>query len=61
MAVDKRVRESVIEAVQNYHQADKVTQKIINLLEELSNGTVNLNNKEDIQTYLDIILEAIES
>lgn len=60
MTVDKRVKESIIESAQSCHQSDKVTQKIINLLDELSNGTINLNKREDIKTYLDIIIEAIE-
>ena len=60
MAIDIKVRESVIEAVHNSNQSDKVAQKIVNLLEELSNGTFDLNNREEIQTYLNTILEAID-
>ena len=59
MAIDIKVRESVIEAVHNSNQSNKVAQKIVNLLEELSNGTFDLNNREEIQTYLNTILEAI--
>ena len=60
MAIDIKVRESVFEAVHNSNQSDKVAQKIVNLLEELSNGTFDLNNREEIQTYLNTILEAID-
>ena len=60
MAIDIKVRESVFEAVHSSNQSDKVAQKIVNLLEELSNGTFNLNNREEIQTYLNTILEAID-
>lgn len=60
MAIDIKVRESVLEAVHNSNQSDKVAQKIVNLLEELSNGTFDLNNREEIQTYLNTILEAID-
>ncbi|WP_319419606.1 CxC ATPase DNA modification system associated small protein [Pleurocapsa sp. FMAR1] len=59
MAIDIKVRESVLEAVHNSNQSDKVAQKIVNLLEELSNGTFDLNNREEIQIYLNTILEAI--
>ena len=60
MAIDIKVRESVFEAVRDSNQSDKVAQKIVNLLEELSNGTFDLNNQEEIQTYLNTILEAID-
>ena len=60
MAIDIKVRESVFEEVHNSNQSDKVAQKIVNLLEELSNGTFDLNNREEIQTYLNTILEAID-
>ena len=60
MAIDIKVRESVFEAVRDSNQSDKVAQKIVNLLEELSNGTFDLNNREEIQTYLNTILEAID-
>ena len=60
MAIDIKVRESVFEAVRDSNQSDKVAQKIVNLLEELSNGTFDLNNREEIQIYLNTILEAID-
>lgn len=60
MALDKKVKESVIEAVSQNHQSQSVARKIIRLLEELSNGTTNLSNKDNINDYLKVILEAIE-
>ena len=61
MALDEKVKESVIEAVSQNSQSENVSRKIINLLEELSNGTVNLSNQDNIKDYLKVILEAIES
>ena len=60
MAIDVKVRESVFEAVRDSNQSDKVAQKIVNLLEELSNGTFDLSNREEIQIYLNTILKAID-
>lgn len=60
MALDEKVKESVVEAVSQNNQSKSVAKKIINLLEELSNGTVNLNNQDSIKDYLKIILEAIK-
>lgn len=60
MALDEKVRESIIEAVSQNNQSEGVARKIINLLEELSNGTINLSNQDNIEDYLKIILEAIE-
>lgn len=60
MALDEKVKESVIEAVSQNNQPESVARKIIKLLEELSNGTVNLSNQDNIKDYLKVILEAIE-
>lgn len=60
MALDEKVKESVMEAVSQNNQSESVARKIINLLEELSNGTANLNNQDSIKDYLKVILEAIE-
>ena len=60
MALDEKVKESVIEAVSQNNQSESLARKIINLLEELSNGTVNLSNQDNIKDYLKVILEAIE-
>ena len=60
MALDEKVKESVREAVSKNNQSESVARKIINLLEELSNGTVNLSNQDNIKDYLKVILEAIE-
>ena len=60
MPLDEKVKESIMEAVSQNSQSENVSRKIINLLEELSNGTINLKNKDDIKDYLRIILEAIE-
>ncbi|WP_036478244.1 CxC ATPase DNA modification system associated small protein [Myxosarcina sp. GI1] len=59
MALDEKVKKSVMEAVSQNNQSESVARKIINLLEELSNGTVNLNNQDSIKDYLKVILEAI--
>ena len=59
MALDEKVKKSVMEAVSQNNQSESVARKIINLLEELSNGTVNLNSQDSIKDYLKIILEAI--
>ena len=60
MVIDEKVKESVIEAVSQNHQSHSVAIKIIRLLEELSNGTVNLSNQDSIRDYLKVILSAIE-
>ena len=60
MALDEKVKASVIKAVSQNNQSESVARKIINLLEELSNGTMNLSNQDDIKDYLKVILEAIE-
>ena len=60
MALDEKVKESVIEAVSQNNQSESVARKIINLLEELSDGIVNLSNQDNIKDYLKVILEAIE-
>lgn len=60
MALDEKVKESIFEAVSKNNQSESVAQKIINLLEELSNGTADINNQEDIKTYLKVILQAIQ-
>ena len=60
MALDQKVKESVMEAVSQNHQSESVAIKIIKLLEELSNGTVNVNNHDSINDYLKVILSAIE-
>ena len=60
MALDEKVKDSIFEAVSKNNQSQSVAQKVINLLEELSNGTANLNNQDDITIYLKVILEAIE-
>jgi hypothetical protein len=60
MALDEKVKEAIFEAVHDKNQSEKVAQKIVNLLEELSNGTFNLNDKENIQTYVNLILDTID-
>lgn len=60
MALDEKVKESVMEAVSQNNQSESVARKIINLLEELSNGTANLNNPDSIKDYLKAILETIK-
>lgn len=60
MALDEKVKESVIEAVSQNNQSERVARKILSLLEELSNGTVNLSNQDNIKDYLKVILEAVE-
>ena len=60
MALDKKIKESIIEAVSLNNQSENVSRKIINLLDELSNGTVNLSHEDNIKDYLKVILEAIE-
>lgn len=60
MALDEKVKESVMEAVSQNNQSKSVAKKIINLLEELSNGTANLNNQDSIKDYLKVILEGIK-
>ncbi len=60
MALDEKVKESVIEVVSQNNQSESVAIKIIRLLEELSNGTANLKNQDSIKDYLKVILEAIE-
>ena len=52
MALDEKVKESVIEAVSKNNQSESVARKIINLLEELSNGSVNITNQDSIKDYL---------
>ncbi len=60
MALDEKVKEAIFEAVSKNNQSESIARKVINLMEELSNGTANLNNQDDIKTYLKVILEAIE-
>ena len=60
MALDEKVKESVIEAVSQNNQSKSVAKKIVNFLEELSNGTANLDNQDSIKDYLKVILEAVE-
>lgn len=60
MALDEKVEQSVIEAVSQNNQSESVATKVIRLLEELSDGTANINNQDSIKDYLRIILEAIE-
>ena len=60
MALDEKVEQSVIEAVSQNNQSESVATKVIRLLEELSEGTANINNQDSIKDYLRIILEAIE-
>lgn len=60
MALDEKVKDSIFEAVSKNNQPKSVAQKVINLLEELSNGTANLNNQDSIRDYLKVILEAIK-
>ena len=60
MALDEKVKESIIEAVSKNNQSQSFARKVISLLEELSNGTANLSNHDDIKDSLKVILEAIE-
>ena len=60
MALDEKVKESVIEVVSQNNQSHSVAKKIVNLLEELSNGTANLDNPDSIKDYLKVILEAVD-
>ncbi|MEM7593207.1 MAG: hypothetical protein AAF383_17125 [Cyanobacteria bacterium P01_A01_bin.83] len=60
MALDQKVKESVMEAVSQNQQSQSVATKIIRLLEELSDGTINLSNPDSINDYLKVILSAIE-
>ena len=60
MALDEKVKESIIEAVAKNHQSESVAKKIIKLLEGLSNGEANINDRDDMKTYLKLILQATE-
>ena len=60
MALDEKVKESVIQAVSKNNQSNSVAKKIVNLLEEISNGTANLDNPDSIKEYLKVIVEAVE-
>jgi len=60
MALDEKVKQSIIEAVSQNNQSKSVAIKVIRLLEELSEGTANISSQDSIEDYLKIILEAIK-
>lgn len=60
MALDEKVKEAIFEAVAKNNQSESLAQKIISLLDGLSNGSTNLSNQNDMKDYLKVILEAIE-
>lgn len=60
MAIDRKVYQAVYSAVANHDQPDKVAQRMIKWLEELSDGIASLSNSDDIKFSIETILEAIE-
>lgn len=61
MAIDKKIYEAVYEAVKNYNQPEKLAKRMMNWLEQLSDGTASLSNQDDIRVSLETILDAIQS
>ena len=61
MAIDIKVYEAVHTAVKNYNQPEKVAKRMMNWLEQLSDGTASLSNQDDLRVSLGTILDAIQS
>jgi hypothetical protein len=61
MAIDIKVYEAVHAAVKNHNQPEKVAKRMMNWLEQLSDGTASLSNQDDIRVSLGTILDAIQS
>jgi uncharacterized protein YdeI (BOF family) len=61
MAIDIKVYEAVHEAVKNHNQPEKVAKRMMNWLEQLSDGTASLSSQDDIRVSLGTILDAIQS
>ncbi|GAB4179072.1 MAG: hypothetical protein Fur006_12020 [Coleofasciculaceae cyanobacterium] len=61
MAIDIKVYEAVYAAVKNHNQPEKVAKRMMNWLEQLSDGTASLSNQDDLRVSLGTILDAIQS
>ena len=61
MAIDIKVYEAVHAAVKNHNQPEKVAKRMMNWLEQLSDGTASLSNQDDLRISLGTILDAIQS
>jgi hypothetical protein len=61
MAIDIKVYEAVHSAVKNHNQPEKVVKRMMNWLEQLSDGTASLSSQDDIRVSLGTILDAIQS
>ncbi|MEP0856840.1 CxC ATPase DNA modification system associated small protein [Trichocoleus sp. DQ-U1] len=61
MAIDIKVYEAVHSAVKNHNQPEKVAKRMMNWLEQLSDGTASLSSQDDIRVSLGTILDAIQS
>ncbi|MGE5655636.1 MAG: CxC ATPase DNA modification system associated small protein [Actinomycetota bacterium] len=61
MGLDKKVYEAIYETTRNNGQPEKVAKRMMQWLEQLSDGTATLLSQDDIRASLNTILEAIQT
>lgn len=61
MGLDKKVYEAIYKTTRNNGQPEKVAKRMMQWLEQLSDGTATLLSQDDIRASLNTILEAIQT
>lgn len=61
MGIDRKVYEAVYDITKNKDQPEKVAKRMMQWLEQLSDGTATLLSQDDIQASLNTILDAIQT
>jgi len=61
MGIDKKVYEAVYAITKNNDQPEKVAKRMMQWLEQLSDGTATLLSQDDIKASLNTILDAIQT
>lgn len=59
MSLDDKIHDAIYAATRKHNQSDTVANRLINWLEQLSDGRANLNNKDDVSNHIDVILQAL--
>jgi hypothetical protein len=60
MGIDRQVYEAVDNITKKHKQPEKVAKRMMQWLEQLSEGTATLSSRDDIQASLNTILDAIQ-
>jgi hypothetical protein len=60
MALDDKVTDAIRESVQKQDQSEQLAKKLVTWLNDLADANTSLDNKNDLETYLENVLDAIQ-